>query len=191
MGRFALGLLVAVLWLSATPSAEACIAGSPCLKYQHVERTVDVRPEYFARADGTTIPKFDRKKLAHYLAGARWTPVYADDYGIGRNPYYRVNYRKDTSKLHLIDATAKIPTPGKDERVVIVREIERNSEGDVFVDIDGTAFELWYCVSKRGAAPCLTTTGASFYSMFPLANDGAAATKSDSDLEIPQLKRPF
>jgi hypothetical protein len=191
MGRFSLALVAGALtWLSATPTVDACPAGSPCLKYRQRQQTVNIAPEYFARADGGSIPKFDRKKLARYLAGARWAPVYSDAYGIyAKNPYYRVTYVKDTTRLRFIDATAKIPTPGKSERVVIVREIERNSEGDVFVDVDGTAFQLWYCVSKKGAQPCLTTTGASFYSMFP-ASDGVASSLSnnDSDLDVPALK---
>ena len=193
MGRCSLVLVAGVLcasWLSATPAADACPPGSPCLKYRTHEQRIT--PDYFARADAASIPKFDRKKLARYLAGARWTPVYPDGNApYPKTPYYRVTYVKDTSKLRFVDATAKIPAPGKGEHVVIVRGIERNAEGDVFVDVDGIAFELWYCVSKKATSPCLTTTGTAFYSMFP-ATDAAPATKNDGDLELLQLKkRPF
>lgn len=183
-----------MLWLSATP-ADACPAGSPCLKYRNRQQTINVNPEYFSRSDGSAIPKFDRKKLAHYLASARWAPVYSDTFGIyAKNPYYRVNYVKNPTRLRFIDATAKIPTPGKDEQVVIVRGIERNSEGDVFVDVDGVAYQLWYCVSKKAAAPCLTNTATDFYSMFPLAANAPTATPpsrafADDDLEVPTLKK--
>jgi hypothetical protein len=200
VGRFAfvaLAGVVSCLWLSATAGdADACIAGSPCLKYRRTTQTVNVHPEYFARADRSTIPKFDRKKLAHFLATARWSPVYAENDGIG-NPYYRVNYVKNPTKLRFVDATARfIPTPGKDEQVVIVRGIERNSEGDVFVDVDGVAYELWYCVSKKAAAPCLTNTATDFYSMFPLTADAPQPSPptprvfADDDLEVPILKKP-
>lgn len=182
-----------MLWLSATP-ADACPAGSPCLKYRNLRQTINVNPEYFARADGSAIPKFDRKKIAHYLATAKWSPVYAEGYGIA-NPYYRVTYVKNPTKLRFIDATGKIPTPGKDEQVVIVRGIERNSEGDVFVDVDGTAYQLWYCVSKKAASPCLTTTGSDFYSMFPTTANAPQPSPqqrgfADDDLEVPMLKKP-
>lgn len=186
-----------MLWLSATRLADACPAGSPCLKYRNRQQTINLNPEYFAREDGAPIPKFDRKKLAHYLASARWAPFYGEAYGISANPYYRVNYIKSPLKLRFIDATAKIPTPAKNEQVVIVRGIERNSDGDVFVDVDGIAFELWYCVSKKAAAPCLTTTGTDFYSMFPTTANAPAATPqlrgyADDDLEVPTLKKlPF
>ena len=187
--------MTVMLWLSATPAA-ACPAGSPCLKYRNRLQTINVNPEYFTRGDGTTIPKFDRKKLAHYLASGRWSPVYSESYGIAaRNPYYRVNYVKSPLKLRFIDATAKIPRPGKNEQVVIVRGIERNSDGDVFVDVDGVAYQLWYCVSKKAAEPCLTTTGSDFYSMFPTAVSAAPAAAptrgyAQDDLEVPLLKKP-
>jgi hypothetical protein len=131
-----LGLAIIVLWLSATTNeAAACPAGSPCLKYRR-NQTVNVQPEYYARAGGGTIPAFDRKKLARYLA-TRWKPVFGDgNGGVGAKP---------------------APKP-----------FERDHEGNVFVDVDGIAYQLWYCASGKQAVPCLTNSGNAFNSMFPI-----------------------
>ena len=175
MGRVLVGLVVATLWLSATPTpdAGACPAGSPCLKYKLMDQTVNVQPDHFAREGGGTIPKFDRKKLARYLATSKWKPVFAGDGGPvaapkPQNRYYRVSYVKDTSKLRFVDPTGKIPTAGKQERVILIRQIERDNEGNFFVDVDGIAYQLWYCASGKRTVPCLTNTANAFNALFPV-----------------------
>lgn len=192
MGRFALGLAVATLWLSATPPpAAACPVGSPCLKYRRTDQTISLPPDHFAREGGGTVPKFDRKKLAKYLAASKWKPVFDDGLGLAvkrapPNPYARVTYVKDTSKLRFVDPTAKIPAPGKDEHIVLIRQIERDNEGNYFVNVDGVAYQLWYCVSGKGTVACLTNTGTAFNTMFHIGEG------DDSDLERPALKpMPF
>jgi hypothetical protein len=169
VGRFCVGFAILALWLSATPSADACPPGSPCLKYR--QQTVNVQPEYYARAGGGTIPSFDRKKLARYLA-TRWKPVFGDGNGPAAKPqpsrYYKVTYVKNDSSLQLVDPTRKIPAAKKNERVVLIRQIERDHDGNVFVDVDGIAYQLWYCASGKQAVPCLTNSGNAFSSMFPV-----------------------
>jgi hypothetical protein len=133
---------------------------------------VNVQPEYYARAGGGTIPAFDRKKLARYLT-TRWKPVFGDgNGGVGAKPapkpYYNVKYIKNDSSLQLADPSRKIPTAKKNERVVLIRQIERDHEGNVFVDVDGIAYQLWYCASGKQAVPCLTNSGNAFNSMFPI-----------------------
>jgi hypothetical protein len=172
------GVVVATLWLSATPTptADACPVGSPCLKYKVREQTVNLQPDHFTREGGGTIPKFDRKKLARYLATSKWKPVFADDAnGPAAKPppnrYYKVNYTKDTSKLRFVDPAGKIPTAGKQERVILIRQIERDSEGNFFVDVDGIAYQLWYCVEGKRTVACMTTTATAFSSMFPVDSE--------------------
>jgi hypothetical protein len=185
--------VAATLWLSATPpAADACPAGSPCLKYRRMNQTVQLQPEYFAREGGGSVPAFDRKKLTRYLATSKWKPVFDNELSPkaaprpGTNPYYQVTYVKDSSKLHFVDPSGKIPNAGKDERVVLVRQMERDKEGDYFIDVDGIAYQLQYCVTAKGTVACLTSTGSAFNGMFPV---GAT---NDSELERPTLKAmPF
>ncbi|HUS27128.1 MAG TPA: hypothetical protein VMZ53_01420 [Kofleriaceae bacterium] len=167
MGRW-FSLVVAALWLSATTPADACPAGSPCLKYR--AQTVTQQPDHFAREGGGTIPKFDRKKLARFLATSKWKPVFGDGNGpAAKTPTrYHVTYVKDSSKLRFVDPSGKIPTAGKDERVILIRQIERDNEGNYFIDVDGIAYQLWYCVSGKRTSPCLTNSASAFSSMFPL-----------------------
>ena len=134
---------------------------------------MNLQPDHFAREGGGTIPKFDRKKLARYLATSKWKPIFGDENNgpaVKRppNPYYRVTYVKDTSKLRFVDPTGKIPTAGKQERVVLIRQVERDTEGNFFVDVDGMAYQLWYCVEGKRTVPCLTNTANAFNSMFPV-----------------------
>lgn len=161
-----------MLWLSATPVADACPVGSPCLKYRVREKTVNVQPDHFAREGGGTIPKFDRKKLARFLATSKWKPRFADEGGLAAkpapSPYYKVTYIKNTAKLRFVDPSGKIPTAGKQERVILIRQIERDNEGNFFVDVDGIAYQLWYCASGKRAVACLTNTATAFTSMFPV-----------------------
>ena len=173
MGRL-LGLAIFALWLSATTDvADACPAGSSCLKYRR-EQTRTVQPDYYARAGGGTIPSFDRKKLARYLA-TRWNPVFGDGKGgVGvqpANPYFKVKFVKNESVLQFVDPSRKIPAAKKNERVVLIRQIERDHEGNVFVDVDGIAYQLWYCASGKKVVPCLTNSGNAFNGMFPVDDD--------------------
>ena len=171
--RLLAGVVVATLWLSATPTVDACPVGSPCLKYKVREQTVNMQPDHFAREGGGTIPKFDRKKLSRYLATSKWKPVFPGDGGPATakpapNRYYKVNYVKDTSKLRFVDPSGKIPTAGKQERVILIRQIERDNEGNYFVDVDGIAYQLWYCAEGKRTVACLTNTATAFNSMFPV-----------------------
>jgi len=190
VGRFGIAVVATTLWLSATPEADACPAGSPCLKYKRMEQTVQLQPEYFAREGGGTVPTFDRKKLTRYLAGSKWKPVFDNELSPkaprAANPYYRVTYTKDASKLRFVDPTGKIPAPGKAERIVLVRQIERDNQGDYYVDVDGVAYQLQYCVSGKGTVACLTNTGTAFSTMFHIGEG------DDTELERPTLKAiPF
>lgn len=156
-------VLVAVMALVALPAipAAACPPGRPCLKYRkRVPAERHEVPDRYMRVAKGGAPGFDRKRVARFLLGSAWRPVYDKPVPPEGKVAGATKIIRETDALRFVDPSSTVPEAKPGERIVLVRYIEKN-KGHTLVDVDGEIFALAACKTRKGYA-CLTISDIGF-----------------------------
>ena len=144
-----IALVFALVVSASVRIADACPAGSPCLKYRRPP-PAPARVWGYQRIAATAMPRLSRASVIALLTGSDWEPLWAPV----ATPYPnatvvappRVRFREARN-------VNRNPLP-TNMRTVIVREVEFH-DGKAMVGVDGEVFQLGNCSNSRRSV-CLT-----------------------------------
>ncbi|HTL37491.1 MAG TPA: hypothetical protein VL326_30370 [Kofleriaceae bacterium] len=143
-----IALVFALVAGASVRIADACPAGSPCLKYRRPP-PAPARVWGYQRITAVTMPRLSRANVIALLTSSDWDPLWAP---IAAQPNAnvvappRVRFREARN-------VNRNPLP-MNMRTVIVREVEFH-DGKAMVGVDGEVFQLGRCDDSRRHV-CLT-----------------------------------